>query len=140
MSDLIQLVYVSTATQDLSLEDLTDLLSKTRSSNQTKQITGMLIFDGASFMQVIEGAPQDIKDLYARIQTDPRHENLVKIYDKPIEERQFPNWSMGFKDVSDEMLRSIEGLNDFFTKKTCLADLDSNRALRIFEYFSNGAR
>ena len=136
MSDLIQLVYVSTATRQLNEEDLTDLLTKTRESNQTKHITGMLLFDGASFMQVIEGDRDPIESLYVRIKSDPRHENIVTIFEKPIEKRQFPDWSMGFKNLSGDMLRKIEGVNDFFADKTCLGDVEQSRALRILEYFS----
>lgn len=138
MSDLVQLVYVSRATRELSTEDLTQLLSKIRPNNQSNSITGMLLFDGGAFMQVIEGDSASISHLFSRIQLDSRHENIVHILEKPIVKRQFPDWSMGFRDITDDMLSSIDGLNDFFVAKTCLADIDANRAVRILDAFSNG--
>lgn len=138
MTDLIQLVYVSKATGEVSCEDLTKLLLKIRPNNQLNNITGMLLFDGGSFMQVIEGAPNDIAHLFSRIQLDPRHEQIVHILEKPIAKRQFPDWSMGFRDITDAMLDSIDGLNDFFVAKSCLAQVDSSRAVRILDAFAKG--
>jgi len=140
VSDLIQLVYVSRAKQKFTASDVTDLLSKARSSNKQGSITGMLLYDGQSFMQVIEGERQEVLDLYARIKRDPRHDSLVHVFDKSIPKRQFPNWSMGYQDMSDEMQAEVEGLNDFFSSKSCLADVDYGRALRILEVFAQGAK
>jgi len=138
MSDLIQLVYVSKATREMSAEDLTRLLIKIRPNNQLNNISGMLLFGGGAFMQVIEGAPSDIAHLFSRIQLDSRHQSIVHILEKPIAKRQFPDWSMGFREVTDEMLSTIDGLNDFFVAKSCLANMDASRAVRIMESFSKG--
>lgn len=138
MTDLIQLVYVSRATQDMTPENLTGLLAKIRPNNQKNAITGMLLFDGRSFMQVIEGNSRDIQHLFARIQLDPRHANIVHILEKPIVKRQFPDWSMGFRNITDDMLSEIDGLNDFFIAKTCLDNIDESRAIRVLEAFSKG--
>lgn len=139
MSDLIQLVYVSRATQKFTLSDVTDLLCKARISNKQESITGMLLYDGESFMQVIEGERPEVLELYAKIKRDPRHDNLVHVFDKSIPKRQFPDWSMGYQDMSDEVQAGVDGLNDFFSSRTCLADVDSGRALRILEVFAQGA-
>lgn len=138
MSDLIQLVYVSKATHEFTSDDLTNLLLKIRPNNQINNITGMLLFDGGSFMQVIEGKSASIAHLFSRIQSDPRHQNIVHILEKPVVARQFPGWSMGFRNITSEMLAQNTGLNDFFVDKTCLADMDANRAVRILEAFSKG--
>lgn len=138
MSDLIQLVYVSRATRDLSADDLTQLLAKIRPNNQQNAVTGMLLFDGGSFMQVIEGESNTIHHLFARIQLDARHSNIVHILEKPILKRQFPDWSMGFKNITDEMLSQVDGLNDFFVAKTCLSSVNQGRAVRILDAFARG--
>lgn len=138
MTDLVQLVYVSKATQEMTGEDLTKLLLKIRPNNQLNGITGMLLFDGGSFMQVIEGKPKDIAYLFSRIQLDSRHKNIVHLLEKPIAKRQFPDWSMGFRDITDAMLESVEGLNDFFITKSCLANVDASRAVRILDAFAKG--
>lgn len=122
----------------MSPEDLTKLLLKIRPNNQLNGITGMLLFDGGAFMQVIEGTPADIAHLFSRIQLDPRHKNIVHIVEKPIAKRQFPDWSMGFREITDDMLESVDGLNDFFVTKSCLANIDASRAVRILDAFSKG--
>ena len=55
MSDLKQLVYVSQATRELYEADLARLLERIRPNNSAAGVTGMLLYDGGAFMQVIEG-------------------------------------------------------------------------------------
>lgn len=138
MSNLTQLIYVSKATIDFSPERLTGLLSKIRPNNQQRDISGMLLHDGGAFMQVLEGDRAVLDDLFDTIQTDPRHTDVVLILEKPIAKRQFPDWSMGFTEITDEMLGKIDGLNDFYEAKTCLKDVDVGRAVKILDSFSRG--
>lgn len=139
MSDLIQLVYVSQATKDFEDAELTRLLEGIRPNNGKLGISGMLLYDGGAFMQVLEGDREVLENLYERIECDPRHTGLVKILQKTIAKRQFPDWTMGFSTISDEMLESVDGLNDFFRAKTCLTQVDAGRAVKILSSFEKGS-
>jgi hypothetical protein len=48
-----------------------------------------------------------------KIRKDPRHSKIQFLYRKPIEQRQYADWSMGFKRVSAQGLESVGGLTAF---------------------------
>jgi uncharacterized membrane protein (DUF373 family) len=111
MNNLIRIVYISVATKPFSEDDLLHLLAKCRSSNTEKSITGQLIYSDGSFMQVLEGPEAAIDATYNKIKDDPRHKNVQLIERDVIQERQFRDWSMGFKSLSRDELHEIEGYN-----------------------------
>ena len=109
------LVYVSSARQHFSEEDLETLLISSRQNNSKLGITGMLLFSGDNFIQVLEGELQAINSLYSKISSDPRHTGLLILLKGEVETRNFPQWSMGFKKISKEdysMLSGYERLGD----------------------------
>ncbi|HSG62606.1 MAG TPA: BLUF domain-containing protein [Pseudomonadales bacterium] len=138
MSALQQLVYVSRTNVHWGDDDLFKFLANIRPKNQSRHVTGMLLFDGSAFLQILEGESATLCELFALIQRDTRHDGIVTILEKPIAKRQFPDWSMGFEQVNAERLNHIDGLNDFFTEKTCLADIDKGRAAKILLAFEQG--
>jgi len=138
MSELMHLIYASKATVDFSDNDLVELLKKARKNNHSLDVTGMLLFDNGSFLQVLEGEEETVNMLFKEISKDERHENIVKIINEAIPERQFNDWSMGYASISRSELEKIEGMNDFFKGSTCLADIDKGRAKKILTVFSNG--
>jgi len=111
MTNMVRIVYVSVATQPFSEDDLLHLLAKCRSSNTERSISGQLIYSDGTFMQVLEGPESAIDETYNKIKDDPRHKNVQLIERKAIRQRQFPDWSMGFKSLSRDELREIEGYN-----------------------------
>ena len=52
---MIQLIYASYATREMSNEDLIDLLEKSRQRNSRQNITGLLLYAEKKFLQVLEG-------------------------------------------------------------------------------------
>jgi hypothetical protein len=79
---------------DLSGEDVEAILRTARASNALDGITGLLVFNGTHFMQVVEGAPHAIDDLIDRLRRDRRHSGLEIRDEREIEQRFFPDWSM----------------------------------------------
>ncbi|MFL9828345.1 phosphate-starvation-inducible PsiE family protein [Rhodoplanes sp. SY1] len=110
---MIQTSYISTATSAMSTKDLLALLQQCRDSNADKGVTGMLLYGNGTFLQVLEGDEGVVDALIAKIRKDPRHANLKMLYRKAIERRQYSDWSMGFKRVSDKELKNVEELRDF---------------------------
>ena len=113
MKDLIHIVYVSFSNEELSEKDLETLLQEIRSKNEQQQVTGLLLYNDGSFIQVIEGSQQTIRDLFNRIRGDERHTNVVKLLEEPIKTRAFPDWSMGFRKISSEQSSAIPGFSNF---------------------------
>jgi hypothetical protein len=97
---LKSLTYTSLAGLDLEAGDLEAIHRTAREVNALEGITGLLIFNGTHFLQIIEGAPDAIKDLLERLRRDPRHSGIEVRDERLIEERSFPDWSMELVQVS----------------------------------------
>jgi acylphosphatase len=110
---MFTLVYVSSVVPPLSPAQLADLLSITRQRNSEVGITGMLLYKDGNVMQVLEGEEAAVQKLYASIARDPRHRGLQTLLQGPQKERQFPEWSMGFRDLGAGDLHGTPGYNEF---------------------------
>jgi hypothetical protein len=98
----------------------------------------MLLYTEGSFFQVLEGVPDAVEALYARIELDPRHEQVTRIVTEAIPDKSFAQWTMGFSQVSREELALISGTNDFFGGSSCFLGLDSGRAKKLLSAFREG--
>lgn len=103
------IVYVSTATGNLSEAALLRLLRRARCANQQAGITGVLMYGGGQFMQVLEGCPAAVRRLYARIEADPCHSRLEKLADGPLPRREFAGWHMSFAPLPAGYRDGISG-------------------------------
>ena len=106
-----QLIYVSTTTQRHSDSDMDALLAQCRRNNATHGITGMLLYKDGHFMQVLEGHPDRVDAIYARILGDPRHRESIVVLDRGGTGRDFPDWTMGYRRVDAGEVPG-EGFND----------------------------
>ena len=107
------LVYVSSATRPFSGEDLRALLVTCRKNNAELGVTGMLLYKDGNFMQVLEGDEEAVRGLYEKIAEDPRHGGEMTLQQGYSERRQFPDWSMGFRDLDSPDARSEPGYSEF---------------------------
>jgi len=136
---LISLVYVSYATHPMSDEELYALLQECRANNQRLNITGMLLYRERFFIQDLEGEEDAVVPLFEAISKDPRHQNVIKIYQKEIATRTFPDWSMGFNKLGDDTTLAMEGFTDFLQQpNTEYLLYDPNRARVMLESFKEG--
>lgn len=136
MFNLSHVIYRSRAIKIYSEDELLEMLKTFRKKNESLGITGMLLYDENSFIQVIEGEDTIISQLYDCIQRDSRHRLVTTIVKEKINDKDFRNWSMGFCRVDQQQLNNIKGLNDFFTNKECLADVDLGIAKKILQVFA----
>ncbi len=110
---MIQISYISSATDPMSTQELLELLRQSRENNAENGITGMLLYGNGTFLQVLEGEEKVVENLLDKIRKDPRHTDLRLLHRKTIQKRQYSDWSMGFKRLSTKELQNIEGLRDF---------------------------
>ena len=125
-----QIVYTSSARQEFSAADLKKLLVAARMRNKAVGVTGMLVFHDGAFLQALEGEKRAVNEIFARIQNDPRHGDLVVLHRGPgPEQRVFGEWSMGFADFSG----AAAILKGFvrFNEDVKLKELDSARAVEL---------
>jgi hypothetical protein len=92
--DLTSLTYTSLARLDLQTSDLEDIHRSARELNALDGITGLLVFNGTHFLQIIEGAHDAIDDLLGRLRQDSRHSGLEVRDERKVARRSFPDWSM----------------------------------------------
>lgn len=103
------IIYLSRATQELSPQELVNLLLQARRKNEHAGITGALVYGGGQFMQVMEGEETAVQALYEQISSDPRHQFVFKMADKAIAARTFADWSMAFRELSPEQTAELQG-------------------------------
>ena len=134
---MIRLIYASSATREMSADDLLFLLEQSRRRNERQNVTGMLLFVGESFIQVPEGAEKDVEEIYEDVLDDDRNTaNTVMLKDE-ITERAFPDWSMGFKHISEKNRGELEGYTEFLDKKFTPEEIAglSKKAIRLLYFF-----
>ena len=100
--ELIHLIYCSTATHEMSESELLELLQVARQRNLPLKVTGMLLYGGGVFLQVLEGPAASVDMLYKKLERDPRHHSLFLLEREPVSERSFPDWSMGFHHLTPQ--------------------------------------
>jgi hypothetical protein len=93
----------------MNAEKLTEILAISRKKNLENNITGMLLYAEGTFIQVLEGAEQDVLSTYQTITRDLRHKNLIKLVSAPIAKRVFPEWSMGFAVINPSKMAELRG-------------------------------
>lgn len=94
--ELRSLTYTSWARPSISDADIEAILRSARTNNPLDGITGVLIFNGGAFMQVLEGSEAAVADMVERLKRDARHSNFFIREDRIIRERAFSDWSMAY--------------------------------------------
>lgn len=91
---LRQLTYQSTAAGTVDQTVLRRITSDSLPFNTNNDISGILVFDGSHFFQVLEGPSDAVTTIFERIQSDPRHTDIIKITDTVVSERDFAPWRL----------------------------------------------
>lgn len=104
--------YTSRAQLDLGERDLHDIHRVARETNALDGITGLLVFDGSRFLQIVEGAEEAIDDLVERLRRDRRHSAFEIRDDRIVEQRSFPDWSMELVAISAGYLKARTEIGD----------------------------
>ena len=137
---MIQLAYVSSARGLLDSEDIKDILRVSRRKNRSLEITGMLLYKGGNILQILEGDRPKVEDLYEVIRKDPRHKDVLKLYEKEVCERDFPEWNMGFSDLGVEDTKKLEGFSEILDPGFDMHQLKPSAAAELLKVFKTGMR
>ena len=109
---MIQISYISKATQSMSQDDLEEILRTSRENNTRLGITGILLYGNKTFVQILEGDEKVVSELVEKIKRDSRHTDFQVLKKKTIDRREYADWSMDFKRVSGEDFQSVKGLEN----------------------------
>ncbi len=96
---LSRLIYISEPCLDRAhgstIAQLASIMASSKRRNQAASVTGALIYDEASFLQILEGDRRVIWQTFSRIADDERHAGCLLVEMVDVAERSFGNWWMG---------------------------------------------
>ena len=133
---MIHIIYVSRAIHSMTEEELRFLLHQSRKRNKRQNITGLLLYVGNNFIQLLEGERRDVEDVYDSILKDNRNSGNIILLNEPIQERDFPNWSMGFQPIDKSVKNWPDSLSDFLEREYTPAQLaQSPTVIQLLYHF-----
>lgn len=134
---LSTLIYRSRLSSGFTPANLPMLVNKAQAKNEHLEVTGVLLYDGSHFLQVLEGPLESVNLLYSMIRDDPRHDSVVELMRDYAPRRRFSNFGMAFID-----LRNVEQSAIFrspLIKRSRFFDLSGeDRVYKFIKAFING--
>jgi len=113
--------YVSTANRNLNQDEVTELLELTEIRNNSAGVNGLLIYSDGNFFEVIVGEEIEIKELFENIKEDPRHRNIMMVFEKEIDKPLFDDKEANF--ISENTKHRQMRVGNFLSY---IQDLDEN--------------
>ncbi len=104
---LLELIYTSLAKPQSSAENVKDILESSQRNNPSTGVTGLLLFDGDRYIQILEGDVENVENLFEVISADPRHYGLELLHKGPIVDRAFQTWRMAYEALPKGLLDSL---------------------------------
>lgn len=89
---VLQFVYASTYVPGRitsARTALDSIVAASRAHNAASGVSGCLIFDGRTFIQVLEGPAQSVQGVFRRIRRDRRHRAIVLVGSRSCDDRAF---------------------------------------------------
>ena len=136
----ICLVYLSSPVGTLREEDLTAILHKSRQNNSRSGVTGVLLYIRGSIIQVLEGEKATVETLYKRIAADPRHTDVTRVLSRPIGERLFRQWDMGYDTLTVQQLHTIKDVLALDASGKAVVDASDPLILKTIKVFYESNR
>lgn len=93
-------IYVSTTPEPVARPAFDALLKQSRAFNRTVGVTGCLIYQDCTYMQMLEGKKEVVEALMEKVKRDPRHSGVRTVIEGPARRRVFVDWSMDFLDLT----------------------------------------
>jgi hypothetical protein len=126
MEDLIHVIYVSSAAPDITEHDTVKFLNEARKANRKNDVSGMMLYVGGCFLQLLEGEVTKVDIVCRTIFHDKRE--MRPVLREPIAEREFPEWTMGFEAVAPHEAARLLGEPLLFDSVSRVARIEPNGA------------
>ncbi|NIE71610.1 diguanylate phosphodiesterase [Pantoea sp. ICBG 1758] len=98
---LTTIIYRSHISADVPVKILPGMVEKASLLNESHQVTGILLFNGTHFFQILEGPEEGVMTIYNRICADRRHHNVVELMRDYSPYRRFGNSGMELFDLRE---------------------------------------
>lgn len=120
--------YTSKSSQELSNTEVEEIFEKTLENNNTKGITGILLYASGNFFQVLEGEKEQVYQLfYDTIYSDFRHLEIFVIMEKETPNPFFDSYSSSFSILKTES--EFEKLKSYIENHKINKDSDKFKRL-----------
>ncbi|EKY1944625.1 diguanylate phosphodiesterase [Cronobacter turicensis] len=131
---LTTIIYRSHICDDVPVTVLEEMVNAANNKNGQADVTGILLFNGRHFFQLLEGPEENVKSIYSAICADTRHYNLVELLCDYAPSRRFGKSGMELFDLRD--YERDEVLQHVLNKGTSKYQLVyGDRALQFFQTF-----
>jgi hypothetical protein len=126
MADLIHVIYISSAAPEISEHDTVKFLNEARKANRENDVSGMMLYIGGCFLQLLEGEGTKVDTVCRMIFQDKREMRMI--LREPIAEREFPEWTMGFEAIVPLEAARLLGEPLLFDPVSRIARIEPNGA------------
>lgn len=131
---LTTIIYRSHICEDVPVKALEEMVAAANSKNRQADVTGILLFNGTHFFQLLEGPVENVTAIYQQICHDPRHHNVVELLSDHGPTRRFGNVGMELFDLRQfDRNEVLQQVLDRSTTKYQMAYND--RPLQFFRTF-----
>lgn len=103
------IAYTSEAVPGFGLNEADDLGRRAAEFNMRAGVTGLLLFDGARFLQYLEGPEDGIAVVYSRVKNSRCHTGMMELGRARTGRRHFPYWAMRMLISEPAELRGAVG-------------------------------
>lgn len=110
--DMKTIVYTSRVAESVADEQelLTQITTHAQQNNPAQSISGAMVLMNHHFLQILEGPIDNIEKLTEKIANDSRHTDFQVLFEEPILERSFAEWSMMSFQVAEPERFNVETL------------------------------
>ena len=95
-----RIIYLSHPSPEMTLEKAEAIVEKSRRKNSACGLTGALVLENGTFLQILEGPELALEERWSAIQRDRRHHGLMMIYDGSVNTRSYPDQPMALLHLS----------------------------------------
>ncbi len=117
MTELLSIIYVSSAVNPFDDTELEQLLVDARNFNSANSLTGVLLYADGNFLQCLEGPVDSVLRAYDRISASCRHKGLIELNRSSVQNRSFESWEMGLLRPNKEEFISISNALSLASEK-----------------------
>lgn len=87
--------------------EITEIVEQSRVKNAQLEVTGVLVYDGTYFAQLVQGPETNVRALRVAIESDARHQDVKTVLHNAATERRLPTWSLAYSGKSLVISRAI---------------------------------
>lgn len=131
--ELVQVLY-SSKSQNRDTSFIDEILQVSRKNNSENGLTGILLYRGGQFVQLLEGDKYNVYYTLKRIRDDRRHNEFTILRDQVVDRRLFERWAMASKIDNEQDNELNQSFNDLIQTKDIKDNLSLFNLLKTFYY------